>query len=165
MPDSIIVREITVHVQIPGFRTDNIIIVTTLLDHKEFPAQKFAELYLLRWRVELFLRDIKITMGLDILRCKTPQMVEKELWLHVSAYNLIRSVMAEAAQKFNLPPHLISFKGTVTTLREWEPFMARTNLAEGQMEEMYNLLLYYLAKDKIPKKAKSSRTAGKKTTP
>ena len=63
--------------------------VTTLLDHKQFPEEAFAELYRRRWLAELFLRDIKIAMNMDVLRCKTPDMVDKELYMHLIAYNLV----------------------------------------------------------------------------
>ena len=97
MPDTMVVREITVHLDIPGFRTSTIVIVTSLLDEKEFAAGEFARLYRMRWMCELFLRDIKTTLGMDILRCKTPEMVHRELLMHIIAYNLLRAVMADAA--------------------------------------------------------------------
>ncbi|HAH30784.1 MAG TPA: hypothetical protein DCL44_00540 [Elusimicrobia bacterium] len=96
MPDKMTVREITVVVGIKGFRTQNITIATTLTDPIAFPAYAFADLYLKRWRVELYIRDIKTTMGMDVLRCKTPKIVVKELWMRVIAYNLIRAVMLES---------------------------------------------------------------------
>jgi hypothetical protein len=92
LPGTLLVREIRVHVEIPGFRTKDIIIVTTLTDPVAFPTEAFAELYRRRWKAELFLRDIKITMGMDILRCKTPEMIEKELWMYIIAHNLIRAL-------------------------------------------------------------------------
>ena len=77
--DEITVREIKVEVQVPGFRTREFHIVTTLLDPVKYPAKKLAELYLRRWDVELFFRDIKITLGMELLRSRTPEMVRKEI--------------------------------------------------------------------------------------
>ena len=79
MPDRLTVREITFRVQVPGFRTDAITVVTTLLDPTAFPKHAFVQLYRRRWAAEIFLRDIKTTMGMDILRCKGPNMIHKEL--------------------------------------------------------------------------------------
>ena len=90
LPDTFVVREITVHVDIPGFRSRTLVIVTTLRDPMAYPAVEIAALYRRRWAIELYFRDIKISMGADVLRCKTPDMAQKELWMHVIAYNLIR---------------------------------------------------------------------------
>jgi IS4 transposase len=95
IPERLTVRELTVHVDVPGFRTDIITIATTLLDAKAYPASAIAQLYRDRWAVELFLRHIKITMGMDILRCKTPAMVHKEVTMHLIAYNLVRALMLD----------------------------------------------------------------------
>ncbi len=93
--------------------------VTTLLDSKEYTASDLAGLYLRRWNIELFFRDIKTTMGMDVLRCLTPKMVEIDLWMYVLAYNLVRAVMMEAALKSGVSYDRISFKGTLSTLRQW----------------------------------------------
>jgi len=97
MPESITVREVRLSVQAPGFRSRDILVATTLLDHRAYPASSISGLYFKRWKAELFFRDIKTTMRMDVLRCLTPRMVETELWMHVIAYNLVRAVMLEAA--------------------------------------------------------------------
>jgi hypothetical protein len=149
MPKSIAVREVVVHVRIPGFRTETIIVSTTLLDHRAYPEAELSQLYRRRWKVELFLRDIKITMGMDILRCQTPPMVKKEMWMHVIAYNLIRAIMVEAALTKEVNPETLSFKGTVSTIRQWAPIMAWPQLALEEREGLYLKMLYYIAKDKF----------------
>jgi hypothetical protein len=149
VPDTLLVREITINAGVPGFRTRNIVIATTLLDPALFPKEAFAELYRRRWRVELFLRDIKITMGMDILRCKTPDMVEKELYMHFIAYNLIRRLMCNAAREHHLPPDRLSFKGTVATVRQWAPIMAAVTNHEKQ-QAMTAALLNAIARDPVP---------------
>jgi hypothetical protein len=165
MPERITLREIKVVVKTPGFRTKRIFIVTTLLDPKEYPAHEFAQLYLMRWRAELYLRDIKIIMGMDILRCKSPEMVEKELWMHIIAYNLIRAVMAEAAVAYNVSICRLSFKGTAVTIRQWSQILARRNLTEHQRNGLYELLLYYIAKDKNPYRPNRVEPRAKKRRP
>ena len=90
-------RELKITVQFKGFRTKSIKLITTLLDPVLYPKEALADLFLRRWRVELFFRDIKATLGMDILRCLSPQMIAKELQMHLIAYNLIRSLMLQAA--------------------------------------------------------------------
>ena len=118
LPDVLTLREITFRVPVKGFRTRVITVATTLLDPATFPTQAFGDLYRRRWQAELFLRDIKTTMGMDILRCKTPDMIHKELTLHLIAYNLVRLTMLEAARERDMSFARISFKGTLSTLRQ-----------------------------------------------
>jgi hypothetical protein len=150
IPERLRVREITVRVAIKGFRTTNLILVTTLTDPKTFPKEAFAELYLKRWRAELYLRDIKTTMGMDILRCKSPHMVEKELWMHMIAYNLVRALMLESAQTYNVASERISFKGTLSTLRQWAPVLINLSPRNPQYVSLYQTMLLYIAKDALP---------------
>ena len=95
--------------------------VTTLLDPEEFAKSDLAQIYRARWNNELDLRSIKTTMQMDILRCKTPELVRKEVWTHILAYNLIRTMMAQAATKHNIEPRSISFKGAIQTLEAFQP--------------------------------------------
>ena len=149
LPERLWVREVKVEVDNPGFRTRTIWIVTTLLDHRAYPAGELARLYQRRWQVEIYFRDIKITMGMDVLRCKSPGMVEKEVWMRVIAYNLIRGLMAEAAAKHGERPERLSFKGTVAALRQWAPIMAQTAGDDEAGPANYAAFLYYLAKNKL----------------
>jgi hypothetical protein len=129
-------RQIKVRVRFRGFRTQWFHIVTTLLDATLYPAEELAELYFERWDVELFFRDIKITMGLDVLRCLTPEMVRKEILMYFIAYNCVRRLMCEAAKKANIPSRVVSFKGSVQALRSWEPHL---NQAEISRTERFRL--------------------------
>jgi len=148
LPDTLTLREIAFEVPVQGFRTEAITVVTTLLDPDRFPTEAFADLYRHRWNAELFLRDIKTTMGMDILRCKRPDRIHKELTLHLIAYNLVRLTMLEAAAGHHLPLERISFKGTVSTLRQWaHPFATAQPRAR---HALWNLLLGCLAHDPIP---------------
>src|SRR5205823_2680240 len=97
-PDELVMRELRVHVKGRKFRTRTITITTTLLDARAYRKTDLAKLYRLRWQAELNLRSLKTVLQMDVLRCKSPAMVCKELWAHLLAYNLIRKVMAQAAQ-------------------------------------------------------------------
>jgi IS4 transposase len=88
------IRETRVRVEQPGFRSRTLIIATTLLDAEEVTKSDLANLYRARWNAELDLRSLKETMQMDILRCKTPELVRKEIWTHILAYNLIRTIIA-----------------------------------------------------------------------
>ena len=109
-PDEITVREVKV---------DHQVLVTTLLDHRKVTKSDLSALYGRRWNVELDLRNLKTTMGMDVLRCQTPQMNEKQLWVHLLAYNVIRLLMAQAACNAGVNPRDLSFKHTVQLWTEW----------------------------------------------
>jgi hypothetical protein len=123
LPDRLTVRELRVHVAVPGFHTRVLEVVTTLLDARAYPAAELATLYRARWHAELDLRTLKITLGLDVLRCKTPEMVRKEVWAHLLTYNLIRTLMAEAAGGAGCAPRDLSFKGALQALHEFANHM------------------------------------------
>jgi putative transposase len=109
MPASLRVREVEVQVQQPGFRVDSFVVVTTLTDADQYSRDDIAELYHQRWLAELDIRTIKCTLGLDVLRCKSPEMVRRELWTGLLAYNLIRQSMLQAAVQAGLSPRQLSF--------------------------------------------------------
>src|SRR6516162_8430127 len=111
LPESITIREARIRVRRPGSRTRSIVVVTTLLDPEQASKEELASLYRARWNNELDLRSLKSTMQMSELRCKTPEMVRKEVWAHILAYNLIRTVMAQAAAAHDVPPRSISFTG------------------------------------------------------
>jgi len=123
LPESITVRETRIWVPQPGFRTSSIVVVTTLLDPQQTTREDLATLYRARWNNELDLRSIKSTMQMRELRCKTPELVHKEVWTHILAYNLIRTVMAQAAAKHGVLPRSISFKGAMQTLEAFQPLL------------------------------------------
>ena len=109
-PDQLTVREVKVAHQI---------LVTTLLDHRKVSKDELSALYARRWNVELDLRNLKTTTGMDVLSCQTPQMNEKQLWVHLLAYNVIRLLMAQAACNAGIDPRELSFKHTVQLWIEW----------------------------------------------
>ena len=98
--------------------------VNTILDPKEATKEDLAQLYRARWHNELDLRSVKVTLQMDILRCKTPELVRKEVWTHILAYNLIRTIMAQAAYKHGMEPRTISFSATLQSLEAFQPLIA-----------------------------------------
>ena len=87
------------------------------------PKEDLATLYRAPWNNELDLRSIKSTMQMEVLRCKTPELVQKEIWMHILAYNLIRTIMAQAASVHDIEPRSISFKGALQTLEAFQPLI------------------------------------------
>ncbi|WP_338116600.1 transposase [Symmachiella dynata] len=102
LPDYLMMRETQFQVEQPGFRTQKFIVTTTFLDAHEYPQDDLAQLYRARWNAELDLRNLKQTMHMEILRCKTPELVRKEIWTHILEYNLIRTMIALAATQNGL---------------------------------------------------------------
>ena len=116
MPEEITVRELTVHVTIPGFRCSQVTLVTTLTNHKRYSKQALGDLYRQRWNAELDLRSLKVTMNLDDLRGTFPHLIRNEISAHCLAYNLIRKTMATAAVTHECTPRTISFAGAVQSV-------------------------------------------------
>ena len=151
LAEQITVRLIRVSIKVPGFRTRQILIATTLLDPKKYPAQAIAQLYLQRWQVELFFRHIKTTLQMEVLRSRNPQMVHRELLLHFIAYNLVRSIMLETARKNDVPLERISFKGSIDAIRQYSIAIncAPTKKAAARLIKD---LLKVLALDLVPER-------------
>lgn len=113
LPRKLSVREVRVRVSQRGFRTRRLVVATTLADATAYPADALAELYRMRWHAELDLRSLKVTLGMDVLRCQSPELVRAEFWMHLLGYNLIRGVMADAAVGARCVPRELSFAGAV----------------------------------------------------
>jgi hypothetical protein len=123
LPANLTLREVRVRVPQRGFRTQTLVVVTTLLDPQTYPAEEIARLYRRRWQAELDLRSLKIVMQMDHLRCKTPHRVRNEFSMHLVAYNLIRRVLAVAAFTAKVEPWTISFKGALQTINQFLPML------------------------------------------
>jgi hypothetical protein len=121
VPSSIVVREVRYRIRVPGVRTREVTLVTTLLDPDRYTAKELACLYGLRWRAEVNLKHLKQTMKMDVLHCKTVPGVLKELAMFVIVYNLVRRVMAVAAQRQRVAPDRISFIDAWRWLQEAKP--------------------------------------------
>jgi hypothetical protein len=137
--EELTVREVRIRVCRRGWRVEELLVVTTLLDDALVSKEELARIYRERWNAEVDLRSIKTTMQMDVLRCKTPEMVRKEIAMHLLAYNLIRTVMARAARLHGLAPREISFKGALQTLNA---FRMNYRTASGTMGERVLAQLY-----------------------
>lgn len=127
LPRTLEVREVRLRVTQRGFRVKTIVVVTSLLDPTEYSAVDLTSLYRQRWHAELDLRSLKVTLGMDVLRGKTPAMLRKELWVHLLSYNLVRTVMAQAAVKHGFAPRSLSFKATVQLISAMQPHVTGAN--------------------------------------
>lgn len=136
-PKKISVREVAIEKHRPGFRSQTLVLVTTILDAVTTTKSMLAELYNYRWFVEISLRNIKTVMHMDILRGKTPEMVCKEIWVHLLAYNLIRKIMVQSAIAYQKRPSELSFKLALQTIRA---FQQRGLLMDNSCETYAKLL-------------------------
>ena len=128
IPETMTLRELQFQVIQPGYRTQQITIVTTLTDAEVYSKADIAELYGFRWNAELDIRAIKQNLNLNHVRCKSPEMVRRELWTTLLAYNLVRTTAAAAALLHDKRPRQISFTGTCQyVLASW------TDLARGRI--------------------------------
>jgi Transposase DDE domain len=143
IPDELLIREIRVKVRQPGFRVDEIVLATTLLDAALYPKEEIADMFLKRWNIELDLRSIKFEMQMDVLRCQTPDMVEKEIWMHALAYNLIRGVIAAAAEAHDTQPRHLSFKGALQALESFREEMGGATMETKA--QLINVMLKTIA--------------------
>ena len=149
LPVEISVRIVRFPAACRGFRTQRITLVTTLLDAQQYSAVELVALYLRRWRIELCLRAVKTTLGLEQLRCPSPAMVGKELLAGLIAHNLIRWVMAEAAQLYEAELERLSFKGAVDALRQYNAALAQARTVRMK-RKLWPNLLRALACDLVP---------------
>ena len=147
LPDELVVRHVRVEVRQPGFRARRLVVATTLLDPAETSAAEIAGLFRARWQAELKLRSLKTVLQMDVLRCKTPAMVRKEIWLHLLAYNLVRETMAQAAQQTGAEPYEISFKGALQTMNRFHDLLVSTR--QERLPELLSLLLIAIGTHRV----------------
>ena len=166
LPDSLTVREIRVRVEQAGFRTKILVVVTTELDSDLISKDDLAQLYRERWSNELDLRSIKTTMQMDVLRCKTPELVRKEIWTHILAYNLIRTIIAQSATKHGILPRTISFKGTIQTLEAFQPLIAfQSHCNELLLPDIFERILETIAVHRVANRPDRFEPRRKKRRP
>lgn len=151
LPETLTVRVIKVKITARGMRTRTVVLVTTLLDSASYPAAEIAELYLQRWRVELMFRDLKTVMQMEVLRCKSPEMVAKEILMHFIAHNLVRLLMQEAALVWSVPLQRISFKGALDTFREYLMAVG-CRRRRHWLRSLYSQLLAAIAAGRVPER-------------
>jgi len=165
VPEKLLIREVSFSVTIRGFRTKKITLATTLFDQRQYPKEDLAQLFRRRWMAELYLRDIKSTMGMDILRCKTPDMVHKELIMYMIAYNLIRSLILQSSMILQVQMDRLSFKGTLAIMRQLNPptlLLIRTRNLE---ECFHRAALLIIAKDIVPDRPNRQEPRARKRRP
>jgi hypothetical protein len=165
LPVQLSVRLVRVIVQTPGFRTRTVLIATTLCDAALYPADALRELYAQRWNIELHFAQIKTTLGLDVLRCQSPAMIQKELQVHLIAYNLVRALMQKAAHLHDVALERISFKGTLDTLRHWAAVIHASRAAPRKQAELINRMLERIAGDPVRHRPGRSEPRAKKRRP
>ena len=144
LPADLTVREVRVVVRQKGFRTKALVIVTTLLDAEQYPAEELALLYRRRWQAELHLRSLKIVLQMDHLRCKTPHRVRNEFYMHLLAYNLLRQLLAAAAFRANVEPWSVSFKGALQTISNLLPLLATSVSTESWCQALLEAIATHL---------------------
>lgn len=162
LPPTLLLRMVRYQIETPGFRTQEVILITTLTDAVAVPLQALAELYFRRWQVELHFREIKTLLGLDVLRCLTPAMVRKEIALHRIAYNLVRLLMQRAALTYQIRLARISFKGTLDSLRHFASAMQSLNGRPRRQRELFDELLLAIARDELPERPGRSEPRARK---
>ena len=135
-----------------------------MLDPKLYPAEQLMVLYARRWRLELCLRDLKTTMGMEQLRCKTPDMAEKELLAYLVAHNLMRCVIAQAVATFQVDMERVSFKGALDALRQYSDAIAKAR-NQKMRRQLWEDLLLNLARDLVPYRPKRSEPRAVKRRP
>ena len=151
LPESIQVRIFRVQLKSNGFRTKTLWIATTLLNPVAYPAERITELYRMRWDIELGFRDLKTTMAMEELRCRTPAMARKELLAYLVAHNFIRCLEAEAATRHGVPRHRISFKGTIDAARAFHAAMFSAR-SKRKSKELRDRLIEIIALDLVPER-------------
>ena len=147
LPAGMWMRELRYSVERDGYRPVTLVIATTLLDPETVPWESIAELYALRWDAEINLRSLKTMMQMDVLRCLTPEMVRKEIWAHLLAYNLIRAVIAQAAFVSGKQPRQISFTRAMRTLEAFRSTLAHAR--DADLPILYQHLLHAIASHQI----------------
>jgi Transposase DDE domain len=147
LPETLELREVRTQVTTPGCRVKVLVVITTLRDQDSYGKEAVLDLYHERWHVEIDLRSIKSQMKMEILRCKTPEMVRKEIWAHLLAYNLVRKVMAQAAVEQQLTPRQLSFAGALQTLNEFR--MSLLHATAAQLPELTSRILAAIARHRV----------------
>ena len=141
IPEKLVLREIRFNVFQPGFRVQTLTIVTNLTDPEAFSAEEIAQLYGFRWNSELDIRAIKQSLHLDHVRCKTPEMVRKEVWTTLLGYNLVRTTAAAAALLHGRQPRQISFTGTCQHLLSCWMVLSAEVIAAAAAERLCRTML------------------------
>ena len=149
LPQELVLRLVRCRLTLPGFRTQQVILVTTLLDSATYPPEALGQLYYRRWAMELTLRNIKITLQMDQLSCKTPANLDREIRQHFLVHNLVRRLMLEAARRHHVPLERVSFAGSLAVARRYGEALLQAR-SEARRAQLREELLRVLAADLVP---------------
>lgn len=151
LPEVLTLRLVRCQLNIPGFRTRQVILVTTLLDSEKYPPQALSQLYFRRWAMELSLRNLKTTLQMDQLSCKNPENLEREIRMHFVVHNLVRRLMLEAARRHGVPLERVSFAGSLAAARRYGEALLQTP-SQRQRRQLMEELFAILAADLVPER-------------
>lgn len=149
LPQILTLRLVRCRMEVPGFRTKKVILVTTLLDSETYSPVALSQLYYRRWAMELTLRNLKITLQMDHLSCKSPGNLDREIRMHFLAHNLVRRLMLEAARRHRVPLERISFAGSLGTARRYSEALLQAR-SEPRRRALRSELFRVLAEDLVP---------------
>jgi hypothetical protein len=149
LPETLPVRLIQLHVAAKGFRPRMVVLVTTLREAALYPAEAVGALYGQRWHVELHFYQIKTLLAMDVLRCKSPELILREVALHAIAYNLVRSLMQHSAHRHRVPLERLSFKGALDAARQWVGAIAAAGRNARKQQALIHALLGLIARDRV----------------
>jgi hypothetical protein len=149
LPQSLTLRLVRCRASRPGFRTEQLLVVTTLLDRERYPAEALSQLFLRRWEMELSLRHLKTTLQMDHLSCKNPLTVERELRMHLLVHNLVRRLMLESARRHGVSRQRVSFAGALAGARRAGEALLQAR-TQRLRRRLFEDLLEYIATDLVP---------------
>ena len=163
LSDNLTVREVHYYICIPGWRTKEVTVITTLLDAQVYPVKELVKIYEFRWDVELDLRHIKTSLGMDILRGKTPEMVRQEIYVHLLAYNLLRTVMWQAGIAHAVDSLRISLQETRHHLQNFVSELKDVSLKKRK--KLFQIMLNLIAHKPLKKRVGRFEPRVKKRRP
>lgn len=149
LPRELSLRLVRSRMDIPGFRTRQVTLVTTLLDRSTYPPEALSQLYFRRWAMELTLRSLKTTLQMEALSCKTPENLDREIRMHFLVHNFVRRLMSEASRRHRIPLDRISFCGSLGVARRYAEALLQVRSVKRRaclMEELYRVI----ADDRVP---------------
>ncbi len=152
LPQELLVRLIRWHVDRPGYRTRELTVMTTLLDADLYPTEEILRAYFKRWRLEMCFDDLKTTLGMEMLQCRSPEMVKRELVVFLITHNLIRWLMAQGAHSGGVDLERLSFTGTLDAFRQWSIAITqvRGRGSVARRNALWQKFLERIAADEVP---------------
>ena len=164
LPDILTLRLVRCRIDLPGFRTRQIILVTTLLDSQKYSPTALGQLYYRRWRMELTLRSLKTILQMEHLSCKSPENLEREIRMHFLVHNLVRHLMLQAARTYRVPLDRVSFAGALATARRYGEALLQAR-SERSRRALREELLRVIAEDLSSRTSRTPRAARSQTSP